>query len=291
MITLEVSPWCLARWDANAGNLMARTPLDMKGDDILAADFSTDGQRLAIARGDGSVTVWNPETGRRAGELVRAPGKVGTLRFSADHRHLLMYELVRGWTLWDPADGRQIAFPWTGLHQAIFTPAGEILGASEPGGLLTWNMLTGKSRTHRTERPFYPTYPTISANGHVLAIDEPYTHRIYIGSAATLNPDKHLRDDSYCGGGLALTSDGRTLAAAGPASSLKLWDVAMMEESLRFDFSSNRVLYPCFSPDGTTLAVFAMSTKDGFQFHLVHTALAGYKRMDANTAFDAISQP
>ena len=275
LISLEVSPWSLARWDADAGTLIARTPLDLTGDHLCSA-FSADFQRLAIARTDGTITFWDPETGRREGELDKPPGRVDSVGFSADHRLFLVHDLVRGWTAWDAASRRKIPFPRSEMQQAIFTPSGEIFGASVMGDFLTWNPVTGHSNTYPKGQVFNPLFPTISTNGHVLAVADPNAGRIHLGSAVTFDLKKHLPESSYCGGLLALTPDGQTLAAAGPECTVKLWDVTTGEESLSLEMHTDQAFTPLFSPDGATLAVCTWGYRDGFRFHLWHTARHGY---------------
>ena len=242
-------PWSLARRDAEVGSLIERMPLDLTDNPECSA-FSPDAQRLAIASMEGSITLWNPATGRREGELDKAPGKVDSVGFSADLRHLLIHDLVRGWTIWDLPSGHQVPFPSSELHQAIFTPSGELFGASGVGDFLTWDPVAGRSKTYPNAQFFRPLYPTVSANGRVLAVVDPNAGRIHLWSADTFDLKKHLPENSYCGGSLALTPDGKTLAAAGPERTVRLWDVATGEEALTFDIDADRALTPLFSPNG-----------------------------------------
>jgi eukaryotic-like serine/threonine-protein kinase len=276
LFSLEVSPWSLARWDVDVATLLARTPLDVRGDHLSSA-FSPDGKRLATASTDGTITLWDPETGRREGELDEAPKNVNYLEFSADHRRLLVHNIVRGWTLWDVASGRQIPFPYSELHEAIFTPTGEIFGASETGDFLTWNLVTGQHRKYPVKRPFRSVSPTISSNGQVLAVADPDARRIHIASAVSFDLRILLPENSYSGGMLALTPDGRTLAVVGPEHTVKLWDVATGEELLTLEIPTDQPRVPCFSPNGAALAVSTWGYEDRFHFHLWHTARDDYQ--------------
>ena len=271
LVTLGVSPWCIARWDAETGRLIGRTPLDLQGADILCFAFSPDAQRLAIAKADG-LTLWNSGTGRREFSLDKSPGKVIFVGFSTDRHHLLVHDLIGGWRVWDAANGRQISFPDGARVEANFTSPGEGFGASVAGASVTWDVVTGTSKRDPKWQSLHGSFSVITTNGRVLAAADPNSRRIHIGSAITFDLERQLPENSYCGGWLSLTPDGRTLAAPGSEQSVKLWDVATGEELLNLEIHTDRALSPCFSPDGATLAVCTVGYADGFQFHLWHSS-------------------
>ena len=120
--------------------------------------------------------------------------------FSTNRHHLLVHDLVRDWTVWDTSSGRQIPFPYADRHQGIFTPSGEVFGASVAGESVTWNLVTGQPKVYQEGKPVHPLFPVISTNGRVLAVADPATRRVHLGSAATFDLTRQLPENSYCGG-------------------------------------------------------------------------------------------
>jgi WD40 repeat protein len=193
--------------------------------------------------------------------------------FSPDGRYLLFYEPARGLAIWEIERGRKIALPGDQLQSPIFAPSGEIIGSLVEGGFLAWNPGTGLSTRRAIGRSLRTSAATISHNGKVLATADSSAKRIQIWSAKSFQFRNQLPENSYRDGTLALTPDGKTLAARGPARTLRLWDVATGQEILTFEEVSEVEVGLQFSPDGRALA--AMSYGNPWlaaAFHVWHAA-------------------
>jgi WD40 repeat protein len=86
---------------------------------------------------------------------------------------------------------------------------------------------------------------------------------ILVWDAATGRKLREIGDPATTFLGIALSSDGNTLATVGHPGGLRLWDVATGREQRRWDEPSNEFYsQPALSPDGQTVAAFAYRFDD-----------------------------
>ena len=77
--------------------------------------FSPDGHRLATASKDGTVRVWNPDTGQPVGApLTGHTSTVSGVAFSPDGHRLATASYDRTVRLWNPDTGQPLGDPLTG---------------------------------------------------------------------------------------------------------------------------------------------------------------------------------
>jgi serine/threonine protein kinase/DNA-binding beta-propeller fold protein YncE len=175
--------------------------------------LSNDGQRVAVAFQDHTVTVWDTATGEKTASLPRHLLSVTGLALSPDGQQLAAAygEEVK---LWDLRSNRQV-LALQGLagdvQSLVFSPDGRRLaGAVTDKGVKLWNAATGEE--------------TDSLRGHT----EPVT-------------------------ALAFSPDGQRLACGGGEGPVDLWDLRLGQELLALRGSAKGLTALAFSPDGTRL--------------------------------------
>jgi len=108
-------------------------------DAVRAVDFAPDGKRAAEASGDGTVSVWNVDTGEEVLSLYGHTGPALAIRFSPDGRTLASGSFDGTLRLWDPVSGKKL-FSVVGeagkVWALAFSPSGrELWWAGENGSL------------------------------------------------------------------------------------------------------------------------------------------------------------
>jgi RNA polymerase sigma factor (sigma-70 family) len=220
----------LSLWEVASGKVLADVGLPPDtNQEVVALAFAPDGKELAWASRAGMIHL--RKTPPKAGDLwLRGhEGEVVALAYSADGKTLASTGRDRRLRLWDATTGKPLRNMeiHPGFFQA-FSPDGRALAWADWGGkaLGAWEFHSG-----RPPRSF---------------ADEPGAPRLF-------SPPTWL----------AVSPDGKTVAAAGVDHTVHLWEVATGKERCRFaghrapagpfSFSRDGKLLASASHDGTVL--------------------------------------
>lgn len=235
-------------------------PLVFEGHDDLINDlaWSHSGAQIASASDDGTVRIWNAESGEEIAALsAAAEAWMQCVAWSPDDAELASGTDGHTLTIWDAREWTE-TLSYGGLmgefRDLAWHPNGYELAIADGEGIGIWNV-----QNPEEEKRFLGHTAGVNAviwglDGRVLAsASDDGTFKIWLfdrdESVATVGNfgDRALR--------VALSPDGKRVAAGGYDDAVvKAWDVATGEQIGEFQISEESGKF-VWSPDGTTLAV------------------------------------
>jgi WD40 repeat protein len=220
---------------------------------VHAVAYSPDGHHLASAGGDGTVRIWDLDTGQS--RTLPGQDPAWAVAYSPDGRHLASAgddSTVQVWDL-DTGASRTLSGHTGPVLAVAFSPDGRHLAsAGDDSTVRVWNLDTGQSHvlTGHTGSVFAVAF---SPDGHHLAsAGEDLTVRVWdldTGPSGTLTG----HTDPLSVRAVAFSPDGHQLAGAGPASTVRLWDLDT-GSSRTLTGHASQVTAVAYSPDGRYLA-------------------------------------
>lgn len=246
-------------WDVDIGKKL-RT-LTGHTNWINSVTFGPDKNTLISSSYDGSIRVWNNDTGKQKRVLVeKGHGRViDATAFSPDGSLIT----TGGWfslDLWDATTGLPIhKLDTEHVISCTFSPDGETFASAHHGWtpLIVWDVTTWKQKftlkgyTHPViDIAFSPDNSTLASGG--------FDADIYLWDVVTGKQKNKLISDKNYVGCVAFSPDGRMFARGSYRSTAILWDVNTYTKQHTFS-ASNKDLYPLrfveLSPDVKILAV------------------------------------
>ncbi|KAG8711757.1 hypothetical protein FRC08_015492 [Ceratobasidium sp. 394] len=224
--------------------------------EIFAAVFSPNGRRIATGSLDGTVRVWDAETG--ATLLDPIPGhssQVWSVAFSHDSRRIVSGSLDKTVRVWDAETGVALLGPLRGhsewVRSVAFSPSGHrIVSGSEDNTVRIWDAKTGIELLQLRGHSDTVCSVVFSPNGHhIVSGSRDWTVRVWNAAtgAALLEP---LRGHSGQVLSAAFSPGGGRIVSGSDDKTVRIWDAetgAVLLQPLRGH--SDEVLSVAFSPD------------------------------------------
>jgi WD40 repeat protein/serine/threonine protein kinase len=205
---------------------------------------SPDGRTLATGADDGSVSLWDLESGKRRARLLVS-------RRSRTYLPLVVeLSLVLGTPLLPEFDGGR-------MRAVAFSPDGRLLAmASEDGQVQLWETSSGKEWASLPGEHADVSCLAFSPDGKRLATNNGNTIELWDLSAEEGKPvlSRKIQGHSATVRCLVFSSDGRLLASGEDNWDIRLWNTANGAEARRLQGHIGRVSSLAFHPDGKTLA-------------------------------------
>ncbi|GAA4490193.1 serine/threonine-protein kinase [Actinoallomurus oryzae] len=224
---------------------------------VSSVAFAPDGRSLASGGADGTILLWDTATGGKIRTFTGHTYPVVAMAFSGDGRTMTSgAEVVR---VWDVATARQTRMISTQTRTGFDTPIGSMAVSPDgrtlatdgaEGHVLLWDLAGGKvTRTlpggsAANAVAFGPRGGTLVGGGENIALWD-------VSTGGRVRTFGGLRGAATS---IALSPDGRTLAAGGASSATLLWDVATGRRVRTLTGQGDSTGPIAISPDGRTLA-------------------------------------
>lgn len=221
---------------------------------VSSIAFSPDDKTLLSGSHDGTLILWDMETGRQLRSIEGhrqhdRPFSVTSVAFSPDGKMLLSASEDKTLRFWDAGTGAELRV-FRGVdysHAAVFSPDGKMVAAANCGSIILLDALKGRLlRTFRrtincvTHVAFSPDGRTLLNDGGIVQVRDLSTGRVVKSFGL------------YALNGMALSPDGKSLMLGGNIP--ELWDVVSGRLLRRFPEQPNSVKAVAFSGDGKIVA-------------------------------------
>jgi WD40 repeat protein len=273
---------------ANAAYTPA-TRLIMEGheDVIYVVTYSPDGQTALSGSYDGTMRLWNTETGREIRQFEQDLGWVLGVAYSPDGRQAVAaYDEAQVLILWDLETGQEIR-RFNGHTDFILTvaysPDGKYLAAGgSDNAVLVWDVQTGEI-VHQMRHADAVNTVTFSPDGRYLASGSD-DETIILWDVETGEQLRIFEGHSTPVISLDFSTDSQLLFSGGdyPNGTPRLWDVETGEQLGAFRGHTDIVTSVALSPDGryglsasgdTTIRLWNLATGEEIQRYVGHEGM------------------
>jgi RNA polymerase sigma factor (sigma-70 family) len=228
--------------------------------DVLGVAFAPDGKTLATCGNGSRIRFWDPATGKRLRESNSPDANGVTDLYYLPDGKTLVGRGGLGVRAWDAESGkmlRQSEGGYRNFGHLALSPDGTLLATSWGGphtfdvwdaGTLKFHRAFAGHRQRVTCLAFAPGGKTLFSGADITG------DRLTEWDLATGKVARELGSETSGAKDLALSPDGRFLAACDHFNSIGLYELATHKEVRRFKGHTNVVVSACFSGDGKTLA-------------------------------------
>jgi len=230
---------------------------------VAAVAYSPDGRWLAGGGSDGTIRVWDAQTGAEHLHMQSASNRVDSVAFRADGVLLAVAGQDNVVRLFDVGSGSELS-PLVGPSGAVtavaFSPRGNLIAAaSDDGNVYLWDSTTGQRVATLRGHTSYVTDVAFSGDGTMLASSsEDDTVRVWKvpagGSLAVLEHAANVDAIAFHPGG------GRLASASG--SVIRVWNVSAQTITAELSGHVGTITDLAYSPTGLLLASVGAGLND-----------------------------
>nr|MBX2880581.1 AAA-like domain-containing protein [Granulosicoccus sp.] len=222
-------------------------------EEVIAAAFSSDGQRMLTGSLDNTARLWDAATGEAVTPPLQHESWVSSVAISADGEKLLTGSDDNTAQVWDAETGEALTPPLRHddpLSSVVFSADGQkVLTGSMDGTARVWDAVTGEALTPLLRHESWVRGVAFSPDGQkVMTASTDGTAQVW--DAATgdaLTPPLGHEDTVNA---VAFSADGQLVVTASMDSTARVWN-AISGEALTPPLRHNDIVWTVeFNPDG-----------------------------------------
>jgi WD40 repeat protein len=282
----SVSDTSIRLWDAASGNVRLTLP-----ESVLVTDpvFSPDGNILAAVALDGSVTLWNSQSGSTTQILTGHQSGVNAIAFSPDSKILATGGQDAQIKIWNAATGTEqlnlSGEGGTAVTDLVFSSDGKTLAVSgQDARIMLWDTQSGSTTQILTSHQSGVNAIAFSPDSKILATGG-QDAQIKLWDRATSQNQANLPGESGVAVvNLVFSPDGQSLASVGESEQVVLWDMSSKQPQLltghkdlvdKVVFSSNQKTLASVGKSGQVIVWDLMTGLEQSTFQLPLLGAAG----------------
>src|SRR5215212_6283769 len=242
--------------------LASHLRLTLKGhtDVVTSVAVSPDGTHTATSSGDGTVKIWEAQTGKVTLTLSGHNDSVSSVAFNRDGLRLVTASWDKTAKVWDAVSGKllvTLSGHTEGVNCAVFSPIDSgtrVATASDDGTAKVWDVKTGKELLTLPDQSGRINSVVFSQDGNRIATAQ------VDGITKVWNAKTGVELLTLSGStdnvlAVAFSSDGTKLATASFDGTATVWDATTGENLLTIrGHHDSTIVSVAFSPDGSRLA-------------------------------------
>jgi len=223
---------------------------------VNAVDYSPDGTTIVSGSDDGTLVLWDVETGEMLRQFIGHTGGVLSVEFSPNGNMIASGARDNLIIVWDVETGT-IIYELVGhtdwVNDVAFIGNEAVVSASDDMTLIVWDVVIGEMLSQSPD-PFadFVTSAAVSADGLKIFVSLNTTEDNVLLIDANANEVVSFVGHTERVTSIVLSPDEQTALSASDDFTLILWDVATGELLRRFEGHTDWVKQVAFSPDGKT---------------------------------------
>jgi WD40 repeat protein len=218
---------------------------------VNALAFSPDGTLLASGNSDKAIHLWDAATGKLVLRLAGPEDQVYAMAFALDGKAVAAASA--GLWVWEVPGGRLLSRigGQRNFSHVAFARQGKTLASVEEGQIVWLHELPSGKELRRFPRDGASMAAAFDAAGDLVALAE--DHAIHLRKTGTGKDVQTIRSRPGDHEILALSPDGKRLAAAGSSGTMRIWDVATGKEAVVLQAPQSPVEALVIGPGGKVL--------------------------------------
>ena len=241
-------------WNVQTGELLKTLERDMpfENADINSVVFSPNGDTIASGSSDGTVCLWNANTGEFIKYFVGHTDLVSSVVFSPNGNRLISAG-AEGVCVWDVNTGEFIDASRAPAVSVDFSPDGNTFASGSVRNIVVEDAHTFEPLKFLTKSDIGSVRSVaFSPDGNTIASGS--RNHIRLWDADTGELLKTFIGHTESVNSVVLSPDGKTIASASNDRTIRLWDVNTREHIKTLMGHTDAVSGVVFSSDGATIA-------------------------------------